>query len=77
MITKRAHLQFMNIIDAAEHKQLCITECFNIKTGRPEYVLCTHELNQGTTLYVPMAKLFKGNPNNEITPPGAAKYILI
>lgn len=77
MITKRASLQFSTLITAARHESLCLAECFNIKTGKKEFVLCSHHLENGVPQYQPLAKLFQGNPNNEVTPPGAAKYKLI
>jgi hypothetical protein len=77
MITKRAHLQFDTLIAAAQHESLCVAECFNIKTGKKEYVLCAHHLENGVVIYNPLAKLFQGNPNNEVTAPGQAQYKLI
>ena len=77
MITKRAKLQFDNICAAANMQSLCVSECFNIATGKREYVLCSHtNTNSGVTFY-PLAKLFNGNPNMEITPPNTAAYRLI
>lgn len=77
MISKRANLQFSTLLAAAQHKSLCVAECFSIKTGKKEYVLCSHHLENGAVVYNPLAKLFQGNPHNEVTPPGAAKYKLI
>lgn len=77
MITKRANLQFQTILSAAHHSSLCLAQCFNIKTGKKEYVLCSHHLENGATVYRPLAKLFQGDPNNEITAPGSAQYKLI
>ena len=77
MITKSANLQFQTILDAGHHNALCLAQCFNIKTGKKEYVLCAHHLENGTPVYHPLAKLFQGDPSNEITAPGAAKYKLI
>lgn len=77
MITKRATLQFRAILAAAHHNSLCLARCSNIKTGKIEHVLCTHHIENGVSMYQPLAKLFQNNPNNEITPPGAAKYKLI
>lgn len=77
MITKRARLQFQLIASAGQSSTLCLAECYNLKTEKKEYVLCAHHLENGVSYYEPLAKLFKGNPFNEITPPGAAKYKLI
>ena len=77
MITKRASLQFQTILTAAHHNSLCLTQCFNIKTGKKEYVLCSHHLENGAHVYQPLAKLFQGDPNNEVTAPGQAQYKLI
>lgn len=77
MITKRAQLQFSSILSAAQMQALCIAKCFNITTGKPEYVLCAHSIIDSVEEYQPLAKLFQGNPFNEVTPPGASKYKLI
>lgn len=58
-------------------KALCVVTCHDIKTGKPEQVLCLHQLENGVQTYLPLAKLFKGNPLHEITPPGASKSVLI
>lgn len=77
MITKRANIQFATILAGARDQALCVTECFNIASGKREYVLCVHQLVDGAIEYQPLAKLFQGNPYNEVTPPGAAQYKLI
>lgn len=77
MITKRARLQFQNILVSAHNNGLCVAQCFNIASGKPEFVLCAHQLEDGVDTYTPLAKLFNTNPYTEITPPGAAKYKLI
>lgn len=77
MITKRARMQYQNILFAANKQTLCVAECFNIATGKPEFVLCAQQIVNGVDTYAPLAKLFGANPYAEITPPGAAKYKLI
>jgi len=77
MITKRARLQFGTILHAAHNQTLCVTECQNRKTGKNEYVLCAHHMQNGTMHYSPLAKLFRGDPMNEVTPPGTAADKLI
>lgn len=77
MITKRARAQFAMLVEAAQHQSLCVLECANITTGKPEFVLCAHYVENGVVEYKPLAKLFKGNPHNEVTAAGAAKYKLI
>ena len=77
MITKRARLQFDTLLAAAEAHSLCVAKCYNIKTGKPEYVVCAHRVENGTEDYFPIAKMFASNPLGEITPPGASKYKLI
>lgn len=77
MITKRARMQFQNILFAADTQRLCVAKCFNIATGKPEYVLCAQQIVDGVDTYAPLAKLFNTNPYAEITPPGVAKHKLI
>ena len=77
MITKRARLQFNILLNAAQNQALCITECQNRKTGKTEYVLCAHHNSQNSHAFTPLAKLFRGNPMNEITPPGISADKLI
>lgn len=76
-ISKRARLQFDLVLTAAETQSLCVAKCFNRATGKPEYVLCAHDIVDGVATYQPLAKFFSSSPLNEVTPPGAAKEFLI
>lgn len=77
MITKRARIQFHNLIAAANVSALCVVKCHNIKTGEDEHVVCSHRVVNGVVQYEPLAKLFRGNPYAEITPPGESRVQLI
>lgn len=61
---------FATIIKAAKNDDLCLLECTDAATGRPVIVICAvmqHE--DGTFQLAPFAKMFDGNPYEEVTPP--------
>ena len=71
MISKKARLLFDNVCAAAHEHELCLVECVDRKTGKKVNVLCSVSTEEGgTVLMQPLAKLFSGNPYNEVAPPG-------
>lgn len=55
---------------AADNKDLALMECTDAKTGEPVVVLCAVWRNdEGGFNMVPLAKLFDGNPYEELIPP--------
>jgi len=76
-ISNRAKLTFDNIVISAQENRLCVAACTERRTGRKVYVVCESYVEDGATQFVPLARLFSGNPHNEITPPGLSAHKLI
>lgn len=76
-ISKKAKYTFDNIIEAGKEHRLCLAACDDRKTGRKAYVLCETYVENGVTHFNPVARLFNGNPHNEVTPPGMSAHKLI
>ena len=70
MISKKARLLFDNVCAAAHEHELCLTECIDRRTGKKVHVLCATETENGAVRLRPLARLFSGNPYNEVAPPG-------
>lgn len=70
MLSKKAKLHFEALYDAAHANELCLVECTDRKTGKPIPVLCSAETIDGVVHLHPLGKLFRGNPYNEVVPPG-------
>ncbi len=69
-ISPKSRDRFVKLISAASAQQLCLTACKDIRTGKPADVVCiTQEIN-GTHAFIPIARLFRGNPMNEVSLPG-------
>jgi hypothetical protein len=64
---------FETLKRAAADGNLALMHCTNIKTGLPLAVVCAVEVpaeEGGDYNFVPLAKLFCGNPYHEVMPPG-------
>ena len=70
MISKKARMLFSEVCDAAHANELCLMECTDRKTGKKVNVICSVSVSGGTAYMQPLAKLFSGNPYNEVAPPG-------
>ncbi len=70
--SKKVKLTLGTIVEAGRENRLCIAACEDRKTGKPAYVLCETYVEHGAVQYNPVARLFTGNPHNEVTPPGLA-----
>lgn len=70
MISKKARLLFDNVCAAAHEHELCLTECTDRRTGKKVNVLCAATTEDGVVRLRPLARLFSGNPYNEVVPPG-------
>lgn len=68
MISKKARLLFGNVCAAAHKHELCLAECTDRRTGKKVNVICA-ATEDGVRLR-PLARLFSGNPYNEVAPPG-------
>ena len=55
---------------AANDGRLMLIECTDVKTGQPVVVLgALSDADDGGYAYVPLAKMFDGNPYEELMPP--------
>jgi len=70
--SKKIRMTLGTIVDAAHDHRLCVAICEDRKTGKKVQVLCESYVENGSVQYNPVARLFSGNPHNEITPPGLA-----
>ena len=70
MISKKARLLFDNVCAAAHEHALCLAECTDRRTGKKANVLCATSTEGGVVCMQPLARLFSGNPYNEVVPPG-------
>ena len=68
---------FANLKEAALDHRLVLAACEDRSTGRRVNVVCESYVENGVTMYNPIARLFDGNPYNEVTPPGVAADKLI
>jgi len=64
---EKANLQ--TIIRAAATGDLALLECTDKKTGERVSVVCAVHMDGEEYIMTPMAKMFKGNPYEEVDPP--------
>ena len=58
------------IIIAAKRGDLCLMECTDKITGRAVITICANWIDkEGMYNFTPMAKMFDGNPYDEVKPP--------
>lgn len=61
---------FNTMLLAAENKDLALLDCRDKETGKQVHVVCAiYRDNEGQFNMVPLAKLFDGNPYDEVDPP--------
>lgn len=68
-IDKSHKANFDTLLAAAGNGDLALMECKNAKTGAPVVALCAVDRDGGDFVFVPLAKLFDGNPYEELVPP--------
>lgn len=56
------------ILSFAETGALTIVECIDLKTKKPVHTLCAVAELAGVSTLIPLAKLFEGNPYDEVGP---------
>lgn len=62
---------FGMLVKAVKNGDVCLVECKDVKTGVPVITVCAvHEVD-GEFEAVPLAKLFDGDPYEELIPPAA------
>lgn len=59
------HTLFM----AHENGDIALMECTDKATGKPVIVICAVNRDGGDVIMAPLAKLFDGNPYEELDPP--------
>jgi len=65
---------FQTLLTAAKDDNLCLLECTDVATGKPVMVICAvMRLGDGSMQLAPFAKLFDGNPYEELIPPSEPK----
>lgn len=69
MISKGAKRNFETIKTACKANKLALMECTDVHTGKPVNVLCAVNVIDGEYEMVPLARLFDGNPYDELLPP--------
>ena len=77
LIPRKQRDSYMTLNEAALDHRLCLAQCEDIRTGAKTFVVCSIEQENGCTTYVPLARLFNGNPSNEVTSPGMSARKLI
>jgi hypothetical protein len=57
---------------AMKYEDVCLMECTDVATKKPAIVICAvnrpHD-DKGEFVMVPIAKMFDGNPYDELEPP--------
>ena len=69
MIPEGHSANFDTLKRAVEDNAVCLMECTDKITGKPVYTICAMNLVDGEIAMVPIAKLFDGNPYEELNPP--------
>lgn len=69
MINKAHQHNFETLLRAADNGDLCLLECTDWATGKPVMAVCAVQQDDDELMFVPIAKLFDGNPYKEIAPP--------
>lgn len=68
-IQKGYKKNFETMLLAAKHGDLCLVDCQDKATGKPVRVVCAVNRMSEELELAPLAKLFDGNPYDELNPP--------
>lgn len=66
---------FDTLMRACKDGNVALMECTNAETGNPVFVICAsntiwdEEKNEPSYEFIPVAKMFDGNPYEEVDPP--------
>lgn len=60
---------FKTLVAAIKNNDVCIVECKDATTGHPVIAVCAVTRTEDEYEMMPLAKLFDGNPYNELIPP--------
>ena len=69
MILQGYKTNFETLVRAVKADHVCILECQDKATGKDVVTLCAVQVVDGMYEFVPLAKLFNGNPYEELNPP--------
>lgn len=62
-------INFQTLLRAAKAGDLAIMECTDKKTGKPVITVCCVSYEGNEYDFTPIAKMFDGNPYEELEPP--------
>lgn len=69
MITKGYKANFETITKAAKNNDLALVECKDKSTGKTVIAVCAIHVEGQEYVMTPLAKMFDGNPYEELIPP--------
>lgn len=69
MITKGYRANFETLERAFKHGDVALMECTDAVTGKPVIAICAVDTVNGECEFSPLAKMFDGNPYEELNPP--------
>jgi hypothetical protein len=69
MIAEGYKNNFKTLCRAIRSGDVCLMECTDAATGNPAVVVCAVQRDGDSFEMVPFAKLFDGNPYEELLPP--------
>jgi hypothetical protein len=69
MLQKGHKANFETLRRAFDEGQACLLDCTDRATGKPVAVICAVNEVEGEFELVPFAKMFDGNPYDEVDPP--------
>lgn len=76
MINKHYKHNFDTLVLAAKNDDLALMECTDAVTGEVVITICVViELGTGEVDFMPVAKLFNGNPYEELNPPSGTEVV--
>jgi hypothetical protein len=70
MIADGYKKNFKTLLEAVGLNDVCLLECTDAATGKPVMAICAlNRTDEGEVMFVPIAKMFDGNPYEELMPP--------
>lgn len=69
MISKGYVANLNTLVRAASNGDLALVECFDATTKKPVITICAMNRVNGEFTMSPLAKMFDGNPYEELIPP--------
>jgi len=69
MISKGHIANFETLRKAFKNKAVILMECTDVETGKPVITVCAVDVVNGEYEFSPLAKMFDGNPYEELNPP--------